>query len=76
MINTRPLLADRLPATPVTRKMREQVEYLAQQEGCSMADVQRAAIEFFLSSYGTCNIEMSTENTHTVLQNIESKGSK
>lgn len=72
MINTRELLEDRLPATPVTRKMREQVHSLAQQEGCSMADVQRAAIEFFLASYRTNSVNNSTNRTEPALQNVDS----
>lgn len=38
-----------LPATPCTPQMREKMRELAQREGASLAELQRAAFSLFLS---------------------------
>lgn len=39
-----------LPATPCTPEMRKRIQELAQREGMSMAEIQRAALSLFLSA--------------------------
>jgi len=40
-----------LPPTPCTQEMREKVAGVAKQENVSMAEITRAALSLFLSSY-------------------------
>lgn len=49
MVKLRKKLNSILPGTPCTAELRAKVEAYAQKEQCSIAEVQRAAIEFFLA---------------------------
>jgi hypothetical protein len=51
---------ERLPATPCTPDMAEQVKSLAMNRGVSMASVQRQAIEFFLQHSNSKSKEKSS----------------
>lgn len=47
-----------LPSTPCTQKMRESLIAVAEQQGRSLADVQREAISLFLRSFDSLTIEV------------------
>lgn len=41
----------RLPATPCTMEMRDSIKKIAQKQGITIAEVQRFALDFFLTEY-------------------------
>ena len=55
------VLIDRLPATPVTPEIREQMVARAKKAGISIAELQREAFGFFLSRDYSKTIVDNTE---------------
>lgn len=52
------ILSAQLPATPCTPEMRDNLVKVAEQQGRSLADLQRSAISLFLSA----SVGMSNNN--------------
>lgn len=54
-----------IPPTPCTQDMREEVEKVAKKEGVSIAQIMRASVSLFLSSYVE-NIDNSGRNNQHI----------
>ncbi len=64
MSNTKKKLSAWLPPTPCTPEMRERLIEVAEQEGRSLADLQRSAMSLFLSGFD----KQSTGNAQIVIE--------
>lgn len=58
-----PVLTERLPATPCTPQMRQEMENIARIQGISLADLQRQAVSLFLENFDTKSISHDTESS-------------
>lgn len=68
MLNVRPRLDARLPATRVTPEMRDEMVELARQHRCDLGELQRAAFSLFLQQNGTNSVTKDTINTNSGLE--------
>lgn len=65
MIHIRPrkYYTSQLPATPCTTDMRKKMESVALSKGVSLAEIQRVAIDIFLSQLATENSKVLDNNS-------------
>lgn len=52
----------RLPATPCTPAMRAELERASIKAGCTLAEMQRAAVSLFLTQIGTESTDNDTDS--------------